>query len=313
MPATQTKTKKTPSTAPAKTPAKLAKLPPAAGAVPKPARQSRGSAKTDAKLAATKTRELALPTPEPKAEAVESADAPARWKANKDEWDEFRNTRYRRGWQLVALSLGLTPTRGVLKKLPKPQAKHYKVGLKVVRNSASTIRSVKSLQHAKHIIYQGRKNDPSYPLELSYDVVKFVDYFLTLPEPRLDARLVAAADYWRGRDAAKSNAKPVPENVANAGVKRIDGGLLDILLGLAISDYGYIPVGIPGGTHYGKAMQKVYDQIAENLDGCGVPISADVVSKRLAEAVARLQRKDKLREGVMAAIKKREAAATAKH
>ena len=39
---------------------------------------------------------------------------------------------------------------------------HYKAGLKVVTNSASAIRSVKSLQHAKHIIYQGRKNDPAF-------------------------------------------------------------------------------------------------------------------------------------------------------
>ena len=311
MPATKTTTK-TPGTVPAKTTAKLAKLPPAAGAAAKSAPRPPGSAKTDAKPAASKTGELASQPPEPKTEAVESTDTSARWQANEDEWEELRSTRYRRGWQLVALSLGLTPTRGVLKKLPKPQAKHYKAGLKVVTNSASAIRSVKSLQHAKHIIYQGRKNDPAYPLDLSYDVVKFVDYFLTLPEPRLDARLVAAADYWRGRDAAKATAKPVPENVANAGVKRIDGGLLDILLGLAISDYDYIPVGIAGGTHDGKAMQKVYDQIAASLDASGVPISADVVSKRLADTVARLQRKDKLRESVMAAIKKREAATTAK-
>lgn len=312
MPAYKTTTKKTPATAPAKTPAKLAKLPPAVGAAAKTARRLRSSAKTDAKSAATKTRELALQPPESKTAAVESADTPARWKANKDEWDEFRRTRYRRGWQLVALSLGSTPTRGLLKKLPKQQAKHYRIGLKVVSNSASTIRSVKSLQHAKHIIYQGRKNDPSYPLELSYDVVKFVDYFQTLPEPWLDARLVSAADYWRNRDAAKANAKPVPENVANAGVKRIDGGLLDILLGLAISDYDYVPVGIPGGPRDGKAMQKVYDQIAASLDASGVSISAEVVSKRLADSVARLQRNDKLRDSVMAAIKKREASSTAK-
>jgi hypothetical protein len=312
MPATKTTTKKTPSSAPAKAPAKLAKLPPAAGAAAKPARKPRDSAKTDAKSAVTKTRERALQPPEPKVAAVDSADTPARWEANKDEWDELRSTRYRRGWQLVALSLGLTPTGGVLKKLPKPQAKHYKVGLKVVRNSASTIRSVNSLQHAEHIIYQGRKNDPSYPLELSYDVVKFVDYFQTLPEPWLDAKLVAAADYWRNRDVAKKGAKPVPKNVDNGRASRIERSLLEIVLGLAIHNYGYIPVGIAGGTHDGKTMRKVYKKISTDLKKQGVSASAFVVSERLGDAVKRLHGDDELRDNVMAGIPKHDEAAMAK-
>lgn len=313
MPATKTTTKKTPSTRPAKTPPKLAKLPPATGAAAKPARQPRGGAKTGGGPIEIAGNE----PPSVERDSVVTAIVRSDWRAMSEDWEFLETTRHRRGWQLVALSFGIAPVLELVKQLPELERERYKKRLRTVANSTTDKRSKTKLQYEKSLTlheWQPESDRPHKKTDFTFDVVKFVDFFSRLPNnSTVDPAMVAAAAAFRALDKVPEYVKEVPERNANAAVKRIEGSLLDLVLGLAIRHYGYVPMGIAGLARNSHETKNVFESISEDTAEVGLKVSAKVVGKRLGEATERLIGRPE-RELFEAAIKKQGASPSlAKH
>lgn len=228
---------------------------------------------------------------------------PTDWRATERDWKLLENTRHRRGWQLAALSVGATPKRGVVRLMPEHAARQYRDYLSIIRNSATKVRSTSKLQRENSIAYQGRASNPDDPSDWSFDVLKFVTFFNGLPSAPVDARMIAAAEHWRSREANDQVPQAIPDRVANAALARIEGSLLDILLGLAMHHYGYLPLGLAPTSKSAASHQTTYVEMSSDLESNGVSVSAWVIQKRLAEASARLRDREKARDSVMAKLR----------
>lgn len=221
------------------------------------------------------------------------------WQATSDDWELLGSTRNRRGWQLVALSLGYQPSSGISNRLPEAELKQYKRRLRVLRNSTTDKRSTTKLQFERNVLYQGRKSNPDNPIEFSFDVVKFVDFFAKLPKGgHLDPALVDAAEEFRRTDANTGPIKQVPKRNANAAVSRIEGSLWDIVLGLALKHYEFVPVGLAGMAYKRDEQKVIFEEIAADILDAGITITAALVEKRLNEATQRLSKREDDREKV---------------
>lgn len=221
------------------------------------------------------------------------------WQATSDDWEQLGSTRNRRGWQLVALSLGYQPIRGIGRRLPEIESKQYKRRLRVLRNSTTDKRSTTKLQFERNVLYQGKKSNPDDPIEFSFDVVKFVDFFARLPTGGdLHPALVAAAEEFRLSDAKTQTVQPVPTRNANAAVSRIEGSLWDIVLGLALKHYEFVPVGLAGMASKRDENKGIVEEMVEDICDAGLTVTAEVVGKRLNEATQRLSKREDDREKV---------------
>ena len=240
--------------------------------------------------------------PKPKAKVHETLD----WQATNDDWELLSSTRNRRGWQLVALSLGYQPSRGIRDRLPEAELKQYKMRLRVLRNSTTDKHSTTKLQYERNVLYQGKKSNPNDPSEFSFDVVRFVDFFARLPRgDDLHPALVAAAEVFRLSVPKKEAIKPVPARNANAAVSRIEGSLWDIVLGLAIKHYKFVPVGLAGMASKRDESKGIFEEMAEDICEAGLAVTAEVVEKRLQEATQRLSNREIDREKVTLAFSSR--------
>lgn len=234
-----------------------------------------------------------------KAELNSTGNATIDWQATSDDWELLGSTRNRRGWQLVALSLGYQPSRGISNRLPETELRQYKMRLRVLRNSTTDKHSTTKLQYERNVLYQGKKSNPNDPTEFSFDVVKFVDFFAKLPRGNdLHPEMVAAAEEFRRTDANKGQLKQVPIRNVNTAISRIEGSLWDIVLGLAMQHYKYVPVGLAGMAFKREEQKGILEEMAEDIRETGLSVTATVIEKRLDEATQRLGKRELEREEV---------------
>lgn len=97
----------------------------------------------------------------------------------------------------------------------------------------------------------------------------------------------------------------MPTRNTNAAVSRIEGSLWDIVLGLAIKNYDFLPVGLAGMASKRDEQKRVIEEMAADVCEAGLTVIAQVVEKRLDEATQRLSKREVDREKVITGIANR--------
>lgn len=191
-----------------------------------------------------------------------------------------------RGWQLAALSLGLRPNLGSLKQAPEALAAEYKVRRTAIRNAATPAAKKGKLQYEPDSIQSVIVIGKDKLTDLIFDAAKFLRFLKTTPAARVHVRFEEVVLQFQ-----VGLSKKVPARNDNAAKSRIEGSLLDLVLGLAISHYDFVPslAGIPDRN---KSQKNVFEAISEDLAEHGIELSAHVVQQRLAAACERMAASD---------------------
>ncbi len=228
------------------------------------------------------------------------------WNASDDHWEELKNLRFSQGWKLAALSLGYAPIEDLITKLPNDaERRKYNNRLEIINSSATVLRSKTKLHIEINIDADAIKlGQGASPTVRFYDIVKFVDFFGNLPAAPVDSRMIDAANLWRTIDAARRTITTVPvdDRIAKAAQTRIDNSILKALLGIAIVNYKFIPVGTMWGGKNHEQTKDSYTEIEDDLKSVGLPVSANVIRDRLAEIVEHLDLKDSASDELIAFV-----------
>lgn len=208
--------------------------------------------------------------------------------ARDEDWRMLEQSRFLRGWQLVALSLGLRPIEKLSEVAPAAVLADYKVRRNAVKNAATSEARAGWLQYKVDklktvvVIPPGKA-----PLTNEvFDSVKFLAFLKRTSAARIEPRFEEIVQRCHA-----SAPKKVPARNAKAANTAIQNSLLDLVLGMAISHYDYVPslAGIPGRI---KSQKSVFEAISEDLAEHGIGVSADQIQKRLTAACDRMAASD---------------------
>ena len=114
------------------------------------------------------------------------------------DWEELRNDRYRRAWNLAALAVGIRPVKGISAKLMRTgmvtEGEIYIAYKRVLRNNLTGADDQERLRYVQNSENDGRTRSPKKtPTERMVDVVEFVR-FAKLRGLPINDRMVAIAN-----------------------------------------------------------------------------------------------------------------------
>lgn len=222
------------------------------------------------------------------------------WQATPRHWDELRQWRYARGWQLAALSLGFAPIPKVKDLLPDDDAKENLLHRRKVINKCS--RSTKG-QNFLQFEEDWPPNESG--IERKYDVVKYANFLQSLIKTEtfsgvIHGELVRIAKEFHAKDLSDENAaKNRDSKQAKGGATKVENSTQEVLLGLAIFHYDYMPDEVESENK--KYMEHVFKDISEHLKNVAIPVSSDMIRDRVRDACRRLADAEKLHPVVDAA------------
>lgn len=143
------------------------------------------------------------------------------WVAQESDWQALAQTRFMRGWQLAALSLGLRPNLGSLKQAPEALAAEYKVRRTAIRNAATPAAKKGKLQYEPDSIQSVIVIGKDKLTDLIFDAAKFLRFLKTTPAARVHVRFEEVVLQFQ-----VGLSKKVPARNDNAAKSRIEGSLL---------------------------------------------------------------------------------------
>lgn len=238
--------------------------------------------------------------------------------ATDEHWQEYRATRNARGWNWIALSMGLAPKTEMQSKLVgAPRAEYLRRKRFVMRSATDQQGGPGRVQYETDIrLPNSTEASASYTFNRSFDVVKMVDFLRSYPDLEVDPKLIEIADHWRRVDQEVKAATAGPAlKVASstrhekAAKTRVEKSALDLILGMAVAKYGYRPIGLVSDARGAKSQDEVLLKIEADLRRHFLTVEVGVIRTRLAEAVELL--KDEERENLKTKVEAMKPRATA--
>ena len=217
-------------------------------------------------------------------------------------WKEFGARRQSRGWEWIALSMGLAPEVGLTSKLAGEQKAEYVRRKRLVTHSATDRPSGPGKIQYEIDVKLPSSSDTraGQPFNWSFDVVKLVDFLRACPDLEVHPNLIEIADHWRrvGQDAEAKEAGvaatvTVSAKHEKAAKTRVEKSALDLILGMAVAKYGYRPIGLVSDAKNASSQDEVLEKIAASLKLLGLTVAVGVIQTRLAEAAKHLKPEEK--------------------
>lgn len=219
------------------------------------------------------------------------ADTAIPEKATSEDWIKARQRRYMPLSQLICLSFGWRPaTERARSDWPEQSKADFNSRALTLKNSLTRKKTPNRLQYETvepHDVAASRKNKLLYHI----DVVNFVA-FTQAREINIEPALSKTGVTPYPSIAALANAiRATPERVKKGAEKNIDSGYSQILLGLLIKHYQYIPYALSSSGHHSDDgnLRTVREKVRTSLQELSIEVSDYVINRRITDSWATLK------------------------